>query len=370
MRQAPIDFVKLDAAALQENLITTFETVLGETLYPGDERRIFLLQMIPILLAMKSDINYVGNQNLLPFAEGVALDALGALFGVSRLPSTSASVSMKFVLLGAYPEPKVIPAGTKVTSDGSVFFETIRDLSIAVGSSEGEVEAIAHDSGSRYNGFLPGQITVLVDPIAYVKSVVNVTESSGGSDIESDDALRERIQLAPVSFSVAGPEGAYVYHAKSADANIADVKVMSSGAGIVDVYVLMKDGKPTGSDILDKVMAAVNSKERRPLTDYVIVHAPVDVQYDLSLTYYIQKERTAEVQAIRNAIEGSGGAIDQYIGWQASALNRNVNPDYLRSLFFSAGAFKVDIISPTFVQLNESKVGRCRSRNVTYGGLI
>ena len=41
-------------------------------------------------------------------------------------------------------------------------------------------------------------------------------------DGETDTALRQRVQLAPHSFSVAGPELAYVYWARSADPDVAD----------------------------------------------------------------------------------------------------------------------------------------------------
>ena len=62
-----------------------------------------------------------------------------------------------------------------------------------------------------------------VHNIAYLKSVENITESSGGTDIESDDSYRQRIFLAPETFSVAGPKLAYVYHTKSVLSDIIDV---------------------------------------------------------------------------------------------------------------------------------------------------
>ncbi|WP_162991122.1 hypothetical protein [Biomaibacter acetigenes] len=36
-----VNFVEVDAESLKNQLIQDFESALGETFYPGDERRIF-----------------------------------------------------------------------------------------------------------------------------------------------------------------------------------------------------------------------------------------------------------------------------------------------------------------------------------------
>jgi len=57
-------------------------------------------------------------------------------------------------------------------------------------------------------------------------------------DGETDDAFRERIALAPEGWSTAGPRGAYEFHARSAHADIKDVRASNAGAGVVQVAVL------------------------------------------------------------------------------------------------------------------------------------
>ena len=73
-----------------------------------------------------------------------------------------------------------------------------------------------HKHRRKRQRLVVGQINTLVDPIAYISSVSNTTASTGGTDTEDDENYRERIQLAPESFSVAGSEGAYIYWARSA----------------------------------------------------------------------------------------------------------------------------------------------------------
>ena len=62
-------------------------------------------------------------------------------------------------------------------------------------------------------------------------------------DGESDDAFRARAVLSPEAYSVAGPIGAYIYHALSAHSGIKDVAVWNPGiGGRVNVAVLSKTG--------------------------------------------------------------------------------------------------------------------------------
>jgi phage-related baseplate assembly protein len=60
---------------------------------------------------------------------------------------------------------------------------------------------------------------------------------------ESNDAFRARLVLAPEAYSVAGPIGAYIFHALSAHSGIKDVAVWNPGlGGRVNVAVLSRTG--------------------------------------------------------------------------------------------------------------------------------
>lgn len=365
-----VKFVEIDAAAIETSLINGFETATGETFYPGDERRIFLLQEIPILVAQKNDINYTGNQNLLAFAVDEALDGLGDLLGVKRLAAQKSLVTMQFILSGAQVVDIKVPSGTRVTPDGALYFATSSDLIIPSGNTIGIVLAEALVGGISYNDFIPGQIKTIVDPIPYVLSAVNTNTSYSGADIESNDNYRERIQLAPESFSTAGTEGGYIYWAKTADINIVDVSVTSPSPGNINIYTLMKDGVIPTQAILDKVYAEVSPKNRRPLTDFVHTLAPTVASYDITLTYYINVARQSEEESIRASIEDIGGSIDQYVAWQYGELGRDINPDYLASLMFAKGAFRIVPTSPVFTVLADDKVAILGTKTIIYGGLI
>lgn len=367
----PTTFVDADAQRIEQELISSYEQATGQSLFPGDPRRIFLLQQLPVIVGLKNGINFASNQNLLPFAVGDVLDALGERIGVKRLQAQPARVTMRFTLSSIQPGAVTILKGTRVTPDGVLYFATVADLTIAPGDTTGDVIAESTEGGEKYNGYVAGQINILVDPVPFVASVTNLDTSSGGSDDETDDAYRERQRLAPSGFSVAGPEDAYIFFARSADVNIVDVAVMSPSDAVVNVYPLMKNGQLPDQSVLDKVTAAVSAKDKRPLTDRVNVLAPTPVEYSIDLTYYISAERSAEVSAIRAAIEAPGGAIDQYEAWQYSKLGRPITPDDLISRLYAAGAYRVVATAPVYTVINPNEFGvRGTPRNVVYGGLI
>jgi len=105
--------------------------------------------------------------------------------------------------------------------------------------------------------------------------------------MESDSDLRRRVQLAPESFSVAGPVGAYVSSAMSADGLVLDAGATSPIPGTVLVTVLSREGDGTASpDLLTVVSDAVGADDVRPLTDLVIVQSAEIIGYEVEATIY------------------------------------------------------------------------------------
>lgn len=362
-----INFVEVDAQKISNEMIEAFEAAYGETFYPGDERRIFLEQLLQVIVGVKTSINDSARQNLLRYARGEILDALGGL--TERIPAQKAKTRLRFTLSGAQADDYLIPEGTRVTPDGKIYFATSAALTIPAGVLAGDIAAESSEGGANYNGFAPGQIKNLVDLIPYISSVANIDTSSGGADVEDDDHYRERIRLAPESYSVAGPEGAYIYWAKTADVNISDISVTSPSPGVVKIVVLMADGEIPSQTILDKVEAVTSAKDVRPLTDNVQVAAPTQVIYNIDFTYYIPLSRAAEEASIRSAIEGTGGAVDQYKAWQCSNLGKAINPDTLRLLVLQTGASRIVLASPAYTQLDSDEVAMVGTVTFTYGGM-
>jgi phage-related baseplate assembly protein len=367
-----ISFIDINSETIFNEMVSDFESVLGETLYPGDERRIFLQQLLPVLVGTKSNINESAKLNLLRYATGTYLDAIGERTDTVRLAAQKAKATIRFTLSAAQGTNITIPLGTRVTPDGKLYFATILALTIVAGQTTGDVVVESTVGGQIYNGFNSGQIKTLVDPVAFVASVSNTDASSGGADIEADDddinvwsGYRERIRESFNKVS-AGSEAGYIYWAKTASADIVDVSVESPSAGNVQIVVLMKNGGIPTQTVLDYVLSVCTDSKRKALTDQITVATPVAVPYNIAFTYYISSSMSAEINSIQTAITK---AVDEYKVWQCAKLGQAINPDKLRQLVLNAGASKITITAPVEIAVSSSQVASLGTYIPTYGGL-
>lgn len=364
---APTDFLETDSEKIKSQIITGFEQASGESLAAGDPRRLFLLSIADVIIQQRTAINIAAQQNLLSYAQGSYLDALGALLSVERLSESRAVTTMRFTLSQALGSVYTVPEGTQVTN-GVVTFETDEDLLIPIGQTQGDVSASCTVAGVVGNDYLAGQISTIVTPMTFVAGAENTTITMGGADAEGDDEYAERIRLAPNSFSVAGPEKAYVYHAKSVSPAIIDVKVDSPTPGEVDVYVLLTDGTLPTSDTLEQIEAYLSAEEIRPLTDYVVVKAPTASNYEIELHYWISQEDSSKAAQIQADVEA---AVEQYRLWQQTKIGRDITPGKLLQLVFAAGANRVDdsTMKPSaWKKLESMQVAQCTGVKVVYEG--
>ncbi len=385
-----LNFVDTNAREINLNIINEFEEILGEPLYPGDERRIFLQQLTPIIVGLKNNINDSAKQNLLRYSRGEKLDYIGEdLFFTERLEAKKASCLCKCKLSKSQDKDLIIPANTRVSPDGNIYFYIRDDITI----NAGELEAIgvleAQYTGPEYNGFIPGQIKLIVDLIPFVESIVNIEISSGGSDIESDDRYKERCRLSQETASTAGPDDAYISFAKESHTNVCDAKVISPSPGVVKIIILLENAITPSEEILNTVLESCSRRDRRPLTDKVEVGACNEVEYDIELTYYLDKNFASEESIYRKKIEGdnldlNNGAIREYINWQQSSLGNSINPDELRYRIQDAATYsvlsndinkrftavrKIDLVSPMHTDIQNIDIGKVRNITVNYGGL-
>ncbi|TVX93055.1 baseplate assembly protein [Paenibacillus agilis] len=365
-----ISFVDEDVNKTVSNLITTYEALSGRKLYPADPVRLFLLAIASILSQQRVLINQTAKEVFLRFARGEIIDFIGEMFNVKRLPADAARVTMEFTLSLPRTSATIIPIGTRIGAQGgggAIYFATTEVLEIKPGELTGKVLAECSVTGIGGNGFIPGQLNVLIDPIPFVLSVNNTTASSGGAEIESDDAFRERIRAAPESFSTAGPFEAYRFWALTAGSGIVDVGVDSPSPGVITLVPLMADGALPTQDVLDAVLLACHDRRIRPLTDKVSAIAPTTISYNIALTYYINRTRAAESISIQSAVSA---AVDKYRLWQKSKLGRDINPSELISRVMTAGAFRLNVTSPVFTDVSSLQVAQDATVTITFGGLV
>lgn len=158
---------------------------------------------------------------------------------------------------------------------------------------------------------------------------------------ETDKRLRERIQLSLEGFSTAGPVGAYIFHARSADERVKDVQVSSPNPGDVLVTVLSSEanGTPDG-DLLGAVSDTLTATNVRPLTDTVIVQAATVTTYEVDAVLHILDGLDA------NAIRDAAHEAARVYADSVHRLGRDVTRSGLFAALHRQGVERVDLNTP------------------------
>lgn len=363
-----INFVETDTAAVSGELIADYETQTGRSLAPADPVRALLLWFAQHIVQQRVLINQAARQNLPRYAEGEYLDSLAELFNeVTRLPAEPAKSRVRYHLSLAQQTPVVIPAGSRVGAETTnLIFETVKDLVIPPAEYSGEVDVICQQAGTAGNGIPATELKLMIDRYPYTERIEGLAETGGGAEVEDDDAFYQRMRKSLKAYSTAGPEGGYIYYAKTASANVEDVAVSSTEAGKVDIRVLAKEGGLPDETLLKLVKEAVSPESIRPMTDTVTVAGPDIVNFDISLKYYIDRPNANSEAVIVKAVEK---AIAEYISWQTAKMGRDINPSRLISGIIGAGAKRVEIQQPVFKVLSKIEVAVLATQKTEFGGV-
>lgn len=360
------NFISYDPVEIRKNLEKSYSEIVGGTINKGDPMSDFLDYITFINTLLYSKINYTGKMNLLRFATGEYLDALGEIIGEVREEAKESLTTIRYKFSKSFQSVVIIPKGHK-TSAGGLYFETITATQLNIGVTEVDIKCKCETPGEIGNGFEIGEITTIVDGMPFLESITNITPTQGGAEKEDDDSLKEKIRLNPTARSVAGPATAYEYHTKKSNQNVIDVFVTSErGSGIVKIYPLLKNGEIPGEDILNSIRVNLTNKEIKPLTDLVQTLAPLETQYDINAKYFILDDPTTDKETIKKCVEN---AVNEFINWQHAKLGRDINPSKLIAMMSNAGAKRIEITSPNFTKLDKTNVAKLRNNTLTYGGV-
>lgn len=346
------DISFIDGASVEDirrEMVADYEAFMSQetgrplTLDRASPHRMELYAAAQIYHAMQY-IDRAGKQNLLKYSYSDFLDHLAAFKGILREPAAAATTTLRFTLSAVRAAATGIPVGTRAAvPDWSIYFETTQYMEIPAGAMTVDVPAACTVSGAVGNDLPEGKLSKMVDPIPYMASVSNVTVTAGGAETESDEHLAERVYLFPGSYSTAGPEASYQYHAKKFNANVGDVVVVSEqAAGTVDLYFLMADGTTPPEEMITGMEEYLRDNNIRPMTDLVRVAAPEEVEYSIDLAYYINRSDSSRAVAIQEAVTA---AVANYTAWQR-AIGRDINPSKLAEMVMAAGAKRVEVTAP------------------------
>jgi phage-related baseplate assembly protein len=171
--------------------------------------------------------------------------------------------------------------------------------------------------------------------------VVAQATNSAPALLEDDDRLRRRVVLAIEAYSVAGPSGAYIYHALSAAPELRDASAISVEPGVVTVTLMksLSDPAPT-ADQRERVVKALSDETVRPLTDVLIVAAPEILGTDITAELMIYPGPDGNVIADR-----ARARLADFIG-EAGFLGRDLRRSAIFSRLHVEGVQSVSLSEP------------------------
>lgn len=182
---------------------------------------------------------------------------------------------------------------------------------------------------------------------------------------ESDSDFRYRIQLSLEGLSTAGPEGAYIFHALSANGLVLDASATSPQPGDVLITVLSRAGDGTASaELLAAVEASLSAEDVRPLTDHVLVQGATIVPYQVeaALYFYAGPDR-AVIMATAQA------AIEAYTESQ-HRLGLDVSLSGIYAALHQPGVQRVELTMPgASLVIDRHSAAYCTAISLSDGGL-
>ena len=183
--------------------------------------------------------------------------------------------------------------------------------------------------------------------------------------MEADIDFRRRIQLSFEGFSTAGPEGAYIFHALSASADVKDASAISPNPGEVLVSVLSRiaDGAAT-PEMIAAVDATLSDEEVRPLTDMVTVQSATIVTYQITADLYFFRgpDSGPVMQQAQKAAEAY--AKEQH------RLGADITLSGIYAALHQPGVQRVELTSPAAtIVIDETSAAFCTAITLNNGGI-
>lgn len=181
-----------------------------------------------------------------------------------------------------------IPQNSEVISQSGLSFFTVEDVWINEGEAIVEVEA--SDVGTEYN-IIQNSIDKFVININGVESVTNEKEFKEGTNVETDEELRERFFEVVRRPATSGNIYHYEQWAKEIDGiNQARVKPLWNGNGTVKVIV-SNDNSIVDEEIVSKCQEYINIV--KPIGADVTVIAPTSLDINVTANICIENEYDA-----------------------------------------------------------------------------
>ncbi|MBD3614209.1 baseplate assembly protein [Kingella kingae] len=366
LKREEVKIVDDNPETVLAEMIADYESRTGKTLQPAHIERLLINTFAYREMLNRQQINEAYRQQHVRFATGLMLDLCGDDVNTPRLEASAARCTIRFAATEFTSEVN-IPVGTLVAV-GETVFATTEQGQLTTSNPQMDLQAACTATGTKGNGWSIGQINTLQSTLSGANQITaqNINIPTGGAETESDEAYRERVLLAPESFSVAGSVGAYQYWARAVSPAICDVHVAnaldSSGnpiGGTVAITVLSKTGLPE-RELLTQIYNEVSGEKKRPLCDTVVVNAPETVDYTLNAELVLFTG--ANALEVKTAAEQ---AWESYETRRREKLGGDIVPLDVMSVLKVAGVYNVVLTQPNWKIIKPNQWARCTAVKLT-----
>lgn len=240
------------------------------------------------------------------YSYGEYLDELADGNGLTRKPATQAVGEI--TVSGAEGTP--IPIGSIFSTESSagvesIDFETTQEATIPASGSV-SIPIRCTEAGS--NGNVTAQAITLKssDLSSDISGVVNASATEGGTDEESDDALRKRIEDVEQSKGVShvGSKADYKRWAESVD-GVGEALVVPAqdDSGTVTIILTDANGKPASSKLCTEVYNEIIGTKEDESDRKVNVNATLEVKapslISITVTATVELDGTASLEEVK-----------------------------------------------------------------------
>ncbi len=285
---------------------------------------------------------------------GIWLDKRGAEYAIHRKKGTKATGVCTFT----GQKNAFVPAGSVCSTLSGLLFLVKTDTIIGENGTV-DIAVEAQEIGGKYN-VLPNSIIILPVHINGVSSVINKEKILGGSDVETDDELAQRILEKLQKPATSGNIHHYRQWAKEVN-GVGEVKVfpLDNGPGTVTVMPITNTGRSPNSDIIKKIKEHI--EQNRPIGATVTVTAPTEKIIAVDAVLTISPSTT--IDTVKTAYEKS---FQEYI---RNTAFRSSMVDFYRCLSMFYDIEGVDAVQ-TFTINGKTENIKIAEREVQVAGAI
>ena len=334
MADNELHYVDADSETIWEEMMIAYGAAGGDILYPGDEKEMLLRAVQLIAITILAKVDNALRMDTLTYAVRDYLKEYGKKRNCIYIEAVPATAPITLTMIQA-GEARTLEAGTQLTADGNIIWETTEDIAITGTAQTINTTIRCLTPGITGNGLPSGTEMQFMEGLEGLESAVTTENASGGTNAEDEEVYRERIRQYGLASVTTGPAEQYERAAAEVSTQIIDVKALNDGNGEVGIYLLTETGADTET-IYASVLQKLNDQTVRPLTDHVSIHAATEKTYILNVKvwYDIHSALTQPV----------ADTIAEYQKWQDMKIGRPFNPDKLVSMLYQSGCDRVQIL--------------------------